>query len=46
HVWKSQYGDITAVAVYIQRLRKKIEEDPSHPKHITTLFGMGYKFEK
>ena len=46
HVWKSQYGDITAVAVYIQRLRKKIEEDPSHPKYITTLFGMGYKFEK
>lgn len=46
HVWKSQYGDITAVAVYIQRLRKKIETDPTHPKHITTLFGMGYKFEK
>ncbi len=46
HVWKSQYGDITAVAVYIQRLRKKIEKDPAHPKHITTLFGMGYKFEK
>ncbi len=46
HVWKSQYGDITAVAVYIQRLRKKIEADPTHPKHITTLFGMGYKFEK
>ncbi|MBQ2552816.1 MAG: response regulator transcription factor [Treponema sp.] len=46
HVWKSQYGDITAVAVYIQRLRKKIEEDPTHPKHITTMFGMGYRFEK
>ncbi|MBQ2600869.1 MAG: response regulator transcription factor [Treponema sp.] len=45
HVWKSQYGDITAVAVYIQRLRKKIEDDPTHPKHITTMFGMGYKFE-
>lgn len=44
HVWKSQYGDITAVAVYIQRLRKKIEENPSAPKHITTIFGMGYKF--
>ncbi len=43
-VWKSQYGDLTAVAVYIQRLRKKIEEDPAHPKYITTMFGMGYKF--
>ncbi|MCR5763462.1 MAG: response regulator transcription factor [Treponema sp.] len=45
-VWKNQYGDVTAVAVYVQRLRKKIEEDPSHPKYITTIFGMGYKFEK
>ncbi|MDD5790324.1 MAG: response regulator transcription factor [Spirochaetia bacterium] len=45
-VWKAQYGDITAVAVYVQRLRKKIEEDPSAPKYIKTVFGMGYKFEK
>ena len=45
-VWKAQYGDITAVAVYVQRLRKKIEEDPSSPKYIKTIFGMGYKFEK
>lgn len=43
-VWKTQYGDITAVAVYIQRLRKKIEEDPANPRFITTMFGMGYKF--
>ncbi|MCH5294643.1 MAG: response regulator transcription factor [Treponema sp.] len=43
-VWKTQYGDITAVAVYIQRLRKKIEEDPAKPRFITTMFGMGYKF--
>ena len=46
NVWKTQYGDITAVAVYIQRLRKKIEEDPSSPKIITTMFGMGYRFDK
>ena len=45
-VWKAQYGDITAVAVYVQRKRKKIEEDPSSPKYIKTVFGMGYKFEK
>ena len=45
-VWKAQYGDITAVAVYVQLLRKKIEEDPSSPKYIKTVFGMGYKFEK
>lgn len=46
NVWKAQYGDITAVAVYIQRLRKKIETDPAQPKHITTMFGMGYRFDK
>ncbi len=46
NVWKTQYGDVTAVAVYIQRLRKKIEMDSSHPHYITTVFGMGYKFEK
>ena len=45
-VWKAQYGDITAVAVYIQRLRKKIEDNPSQPEYIKTVFGMGYKFEK
>ena len=32
NVWKVEYGDITAVAVYIQRLRKKIEDNPSDCK--------------
>ena len=43
-VWKNQYGDVTAVAVYIQRLRKKIEDDPSAPIFIETVHGMGYRF--
>jgi two-component system response regulator RegX3 len=43
-VWKNQYGDITAVAVYVQRLRKKIERDPTAPVYIETIFGMGYRF--
>ena len=43
-VWRNQYGDITAVAVYIQRLRKKIEADPSSPMFIETVHGMGYRF--
>ncbi len=43
-VWKNQYGDITAVAVYIQRLRKKLNEDSVNPRHIKTVFGMGYRF--
>jgi two-component system response regulator RegX3 len=43
-VWENTYGDISAVAVYIQRLRKKIEEDPAAPRFIETVFGMGYRF--
>ena len=43
-VWRNQYGDVTAVAVYIQRLRKKIEDDPSAPVFIETVHGMGYRF--
>jgi two-component system response regulator RegX3 len=43
-VWKNQYGDVTAVAVYIQRLRRKIETDPSVPAFIETIHGMGYRF--
>lgn len=45
-VWKTQFGDMTAVAVYIQRLRKKIEKDPSNPMFIKTDFGNGYFFPK
>lgn len=44
-VWGTEYGDITAVAVYIQRLRKKIEANPADPHFIKTVFGMGYLFE-
>ena len=36
NVWKVEYGDITAVAVYIQRLRKKIEDNPSDCKYINS----------
>ena len=43
-VWKVKYGDITAVAVYIQRLRKKIEKDPVNSEYIKTEFGKGYIF--
>ena len=46
NVWKVEYGDITAVAVYIQRLRKKIEDNPADCKYIKTEFGNGYIFTK
>ncbi len=45
-VWKVEFGDITAVAVYIQRLRKKIEKDPANSEYIKTEFGKGYIFSK
>lgn len=45
-VWKVPFGDITAVAVYIQRLRKKLESDSSHIEYIKTDFGKGYSFNK
>jgi two-component system response regulator RegX3 len=43
-VWKNNYGDLTTVAVYMQRLRKKIEDDPANPAYIETVRGMGYRF--
>ncbi|MCR4734746.1 MAG: response regulator transcription factor [Treponema sp.] len=43
-VWKVKYGDVTAVAVYIQRLRKKIET--ASKVYIRTEFGKGYIFTK
>jgi two-component system response regulator RegX3 len=43
-VWKNKFGDLTSVAVYIQRLRKKIEDDPANPVYIETVHGMGYRF--
>lgn len=44
-VWNNAYGDLTAVAVYIQRLRKKIEDDPTKPQYIETVYGMGYRLD-
>ena len=43
-VWKTKYGEIATVAIHIQRLRKKIEADPSHPQFIETIKGYGYRF--
>ncbi|WP_226001049.1 response regulator transcription factor [Paenibacillus sp. BJ-4] len=45
-IWKEDYmGDENVINVHIRRLREKIEEDPSHPVHIKTLWGIGYKWE-
>ena len=39
------YGDVITVAVHINRLREKIEENPSSPNYIQTVWGAGYRFK-
>ena len=44
-VWGENYfGDIKIVDVNIRRLRMKIEDDPSNPQHIVTVWGYGYRW--
>ncbi|AYV32623.1 response regulator transcription factor [Streptomyces sp. CJ_13] len=45
-VWGSSYGTQTNyLRVYMAHLRRKLEADPSHPRHLITAPGMGYRFE-
>ena len=37
-------GDTATVSVHVQKIRKKIERDPSNPEYIETLWGAGYRF--
>jgi DNA-binding response OmpR family regulator len=39
------YGDSRTVDVHVRWLREKIEDDPSAPRHIVTVRGIGYRFE-
>ncbi|MDO5298669.1 MAG: response regulator transcription factor [Clostridia bacterium] len=43
-VWGDVLVDEGVVAVYINRLRQKIEEDPTHPRYLLTARGLGYRF--
>jgi len=44
-VWGFAYGDTSTVTVHVRRLREKIEADPSAPRHVCTVWGVGYRFE-
>ena len=45
-VWNEEYyGDENVINVHMRRLREKIEDDPSNPQYIKTLWGIGYKLE-
>ncbi len=47
HVWGYEfYGDASTVTVHVRRVREKIEPDAADPRYITTVWGVGYKFEK
>ena len=45
-VWDYEFaGDSSTVTVHVRRLRTKVEVDPSRPRHLKTVWGVGYKFE-
>lgn len=45
-VWDFAWdGDTNTVTVHVRRLREKIEDDPSEPCHLVTVWGVGYRFD-
>jgi DNA-binding response OmpR family regulator len=46
-VWDSapEYQDSATVTVHVGRLRQKLEDNPDNPRWITTVWGVGYRFE-
>jgi DNA-binding response OmpR family regulator len=44
-VWGWTFGDTATVTVHVRRLREKLEPDPSEPRYLVTVRGLGYRFE-
>lgn len=44
-IWGFSYGDTSTVTVHVRRLREKIEADPSDPRLVCTVRGVGYRFD-
>ncbi|NJQ01649.1 response regulator transcription factor [Streptomyces zingiberis] len=44
-VWGWEFGDLSTVTVHVRRLRRKVETDPGAPALITTVWGVGYRFD-
>lgn len=43
-VWGYTFGDTSTVTVHVRRLREKVEDDPGEPRHLVTVWGVGYRF--
>ena len=44
-VWSWTFGDTSTVTVHVRRLREKLEPDPTLPRRIVTVWGVGYRYE-
>ncbi len=44
-VWGWSFGDTSTVTVHVRRLREKVEQDPTAPRRIVTVWGVGYRYE-
>jgi DNA-binding response OmpR family regulator len=44
-VWGYSHGDKSTVTVHVRRLREKIESNPAEPRHVVTVWGVGYRFD-
>lgn len=45
HIWGDGVAvDVNSITVFIRRIREKIEDNPSQPKYLLTVWGVGYKF--
>ncbi len=44
-VWGWTFGDQSTVTVHVRRLREKVEEDPTRPVRLVTVWGVGYRWE-
>jgi DNA-binding response OmpR family regulator len=44
-VWSWTFGDTSTVTVHVRRLREKLESDPTLPRRIVTVWGVGYRYE-
>jgi DNA-binding response OmpR family regulator len=44
-VWGWDFGDQSTVTVHVRRLREKIEQDPTKPRRVATIWGTGYRYD-